>query len=687
MNIIRWFLNRTRQYINYGRDQFNFENFSGSFFVQQPEAARPGNERDLLKGVKEEVDSRLTQSLHNRELIHQTKQMQSEQVNRFWDAEVKIVSKPTETLSPQTSILEVFKRPEVAGKLLILGNPGVGKTTTMLDLASSLINKAIQDINEPIPVLLNLSSWKHPRQSMSAWLVEELNSIYGVGRNLGKQWINAKKLLPLLDGLDEVKLEHQAACVRALNHWLQSESRPRHLVVCSRREEYEKVIRGRWQDIEAREEETRLHLNGAILLKTLSDEQIKEYLERVDLADLWQVLQRNATVNNINTSTRELNLLELMRTPLFLSFLVFISLNNDEFYSPTRQNMISINTQRQQLFDAYWGAAMKQTLVRPEQEEEGIKSRTYGKRKPPSKAQTRRWLVYLAQQLQRESQTEFLIEKMQPDWLAMPRQKNTYNFFCFLISILILLLFLSPKILSFGPIILLYYVWTVQIGTPPYLLISILNNLQIFRRLNIQKQEIKIFEIITWKWHSKEAKNHFIGGLIGGLISGLTGGLISGLIYALIGGLMAGLLGGLLGGLSGLEVDIKRRPNQGICKSVINTLIITSIGGLSGGLIGVLTDRQSVGLLIAGLIGGSYGGIVGGSMGLFFFGGQAAIQHLALRLTLYTSRFIPWNYARFLNYCTERNFLQRVGGRYRFIHKLLQDHFAEMPIETRVNRE
>jgi hypothetical protein len=34
------------------------------------------------------------------------------------------------------------------------------------------------------------------------------------------------------------------------------------------------------------------------------------------------------------------------------------------------------------------------------------------------------------------------------------------------------------------------------------------------------------------------------------------------------------------------------------------------------------------------------------------------------------------NYARFLDYCTERLFLQRVGGRYRFIHKMLQDHFA-----------
>jgi len=41
--------------------------------------------------------------------------------------------------------------------------------------------------------------------------------------------------------------------------------------------------------------------------------------------------------------------------------------------------------------------------------------------------------------------------------------------------------------------------------------------------------------------------------------------------------------------------------------------------------------------------------------------------------------FTLLHYARFLNYCTELTLLQRVGGRYRFIHKLLQDHLAHMP--------
>jgi len=36
----------------------------------------------------------------------------------------------------------------------------------------------------------------------------------------------------------------------------------------------------------------------------------------------------------------------------------------------------------------------------------------------------------------------------------------------------------------------------------------------------------------------------------------------------------------------------------------------------------------------------------------------------------------PWRYVRFLNYATNQLLLQRVGGRYRFLHVLLRDHFA-----------
>jgi hypothetical protein len=67
--------------------------------------------------------------------------------------------------------------------------------------------------------------------------------------------------------------------------------------------------------------------------------------------------------------------------------------------------------------------------------------------------------------------------------------------------------------------------------------------------------------------------------------------------------------------------------------------------------------------------------------------GAAWIQHFTLRFIIWCRGVIPWHYARFLDYATERMFLQRVGGRYRFIHDLLRDHFAAIqPKQVRNGR-
>jgi hypothetical protein len=48
---------------------------------------------------------------------------------------------------------------------------------------------------------------------------------------------------------------------------------------------------------------------------------------------------------------------------------------------------------------------------------------------------------------------------------------------------------------------------------------------------------------------------------------------------------------------------------------------------------------------------------------------------------LYRLGYAPWNYTRFLKYATDRLFLQKVGGGYIFVHRMLMEHFAAMPLE------
>jgi predicted NACHT family NTPase len=123
-----------------GGDIWNF--FLGQQTASVGDPARPQNQCILLAEVKNEVTARLKQSLHNAVLINLGKELQPQQVKRPWDAEIKIGDKPPEPLADTTSILEVFDGSAIAGKLLILGEPGSGKTTTALELAQVLVKRA-----------------------------------------------------------------------------------------------------------------------------------------------------------------------------------------------------------------------------------------------------------------------------------------------------------------------------------------------------------------------------------------------------------------------------------------------------------------------------------------------------------------------------------------------------------------
>lgn len=126
----------------------------------------------------------------------------------------------------------------------------------------------------------------------------------------------------------------------------------------------------------------------------------------------------------------------------------------------------------------------------------------------------------------------------------------------------------------------------------------------------------------------------------------------------------------------------KTMPNQGVWKSAHNAGIFTLIFGLVGGLTGWLLDiwlDNLLGSLNHSVTGTLMGGLAGGMMG----GASACLRHFSLRFRLYQMGHIPWNYARFLDYAAERLFLQKVGGGYIFIHRMLLEHFAQMTLEQK----
>jgi predicted NACHT family NTPase len=730
-----------------GGDIINF------FFRQQTTTpvgnpARPKNERILLAAVKEEVTSRLRQSLHNAVLINLGKESQPQQVKRPWDAEIKIGQKPPAPLLDTTTILEVFDSEEVAGKLLILGAPGSGKTTTQLELAQELIKRAEEQPDYPVPVLFNLSSWQVERPRLQNWLISELKSKYGIRPSISKQWLESHQLLPMLDGLDEVSLHQQSFCVKAINRFIESENRPLYLVVCSRLENYNAYTK-------------LLHLNGAICLQELKNSQIKVFLENVDQTEFWNLIQNDTVVLN------------LVSNPLLLSVACLVFPQNS---ASDWQQITSNENCLQRLLDAYTHQMFTRTLRQNPSEQESM----------PGIKETSAKLSWLAQNMQEQFHSDFLIEEMQPSLLKKSFSRLLYRLILVIICgiigqaiswiiiflIIVLNLAFEDKkdnkkahISSFGDIKDIIeqdlgkaeeyltnansskWVFTILIfafcgiaSASSYcnslldfsnlnlINFSNINQIKLFclsldglfnisgfiigsvAGFNIGFKNIETIEYLKFPTTPQEFKR-FSKGFFNGFTYGFKSGIFRGRymvagcftflsvialiiaipiaigtgnlsviltallvplfisILGLVLGLSIGLVrGSILGIIQALRVDVtsKLYPNQGIKESAKNSIFI-----------GVI-------LIVALCIPFFSNALVSWILAIYFlpitdgFGGLACIQHLALRITLWQSGYIPWNYARFLDYCTERLFLQRVGGRYRFIHKLLQDHFAEM---------
>ena len=659
----------------------NIENFN---FQGSPQNSRPRSERLLLQQVQAEVSSRLSQSLHNQVFINLGKEEQLQQVKRPWDFEVKLGSQVNAKLDSDTTILDVFERDDIQGRLLILGKPGSGKTTTLLDLAQSLIKRASSNSDEPIPVLVGLSSWATKQQQIPEWLVEELKTKYGVRKDIGKQWLDGQKILPLFDGLDEVKSDSQKACIESLNRWIgcQTEaSTPGQLVICSRIEEYELI-------------ETQLQMNGAICLTELSEKQIKEYLESIEKHHIWSSVRQNQTIQ------------ELVRAPLFLSMIIIA----DQVAPDGLQTVQGTDTAQTWLIDIYI-------------------SEMLGRAKNYNRRQMRSWLIWISQQMEREQQTEFLVEKIQPSWLYSAKRKRIYQLLVMLSVGLTfgfgegLILLLVDGLLegftvglvdgitfglidgiTFGLIVRLNdgllgglifgmifgLVGNISNGMSSGLTNAILFGLEFSLLARLNKgligglTEIIPLESLSWSW--QEAKRGMFGGVVFILFFMLLDlfvnppedmeSIFMELSLVLIVGPFLGLflspIFSLLTGFVSYEVEEKIFINQGIVKSLQSGLIRFFTFGLIFGLF-----SWSIAGIRDGLVFGTTFGLVG-ALGK---GLGVGVKHFVLRLVLSANGLSPWNYARFLTCCSNCLILQQVGGRFRFIHKQLQEHFAAMPLE------
>jgi hypothetical protein len=111
------------------------------------------------------------------------------------------------------------------GRLVVLGEPGAGKTTLMIRLVLDIIKQRAS--GDPVPVLVPVSSWDPKAQPLNKWLVGRLTLDHpwladpappgSDEPTCAEALLAAHLIMPILDGLDEIADDARSAAISAIN--------------------------------------------------------------------------------------------------------------------------------------------------------------------------------------------------------------------------------------------------------------------------------------------------------------------------------------------------------------------------------------------------------------------------------------------------------------------------------------
>lgn len=642
-------------------------------------------------------------------------------VEHPWEQVLHVPDREARAVPDGRPVLDVFD--DVGQKLLVLGAPGTGKTTTLLHLARQLLQRDAADPTRPVPVVFNLATWTRGRP-LDVWLTAELRARYGWAEPQGRAWVGARRLLLLLDGLDEVPEPDRAACVAAINAFGEAYG-VSGLAVCCRLAEYEALVATG----------VRLKLGGAVTLRPLTPGQVDAYLDRYGprLAALRAVVREDGELRH------------LAETPLILNVmtLAYAGLSEADLHDPA---LDTVEERRDHLFQTYVDRMFERR----------------GKRASPwTRAETVGWLGVLAREMRARHTSLFAVESLQPDWLPRPH-RWAYALLTRGMAGLVLGVLLSAAVLisverpslglfsvfgraiwmsglagllagawdgfrlgdrppATGPLavalraagLLVTYGLAFTILTVLFGVVRSAEALQVafgtgmvfglwFALFFSSKgagrgagDDIRPAERLEWSWPDARS------GLMRGLLAGVGLGIVVVVAWAFIGarsGLLRSVsdwagatvgfvvLGvavclpvfGVVGGLRPRRHEDKDRPNAGIRLSIRSALRVSlyamPVATLAVGMVLTIYDLgDGLAPPWRAVLGG--GLLVGAVIGVWY-GGVEALRHYGLRLMLRASGRAPLRVVRLLDHAVALVFLRRAGGSYLFVHRFLLDHFA-----------
>ncbi|MCU1666164.1 MAG: hypothetical protein JWR58_6229 [Pseudonocardia sp.] len=271
-------------------------------------------------------------------------------------------------------------------QLVVLGEPGAGKSVLAILLTLGLLAEPLPA--EPIPVLLPLASWNPHREHLHRWLARRLVEEYpalanrsAYGRDAATRLVLEGRVVPVLDGLDEMPPALHAAAIDALD---QAVAGGRPLVVTCRSTDYELAVN---------QAGSMLARAAVVEIEPVEvDDAIAFLTARRRLGETrWQPVVDHLRRNPAGV------LAQALRTPLM------VDLARTAYAHPGSNPVDLCDTTRfpdrgtieGHLLDAYLPAVYRQAPAPPAQDDRPTAARSYD----PNQAE--RWLTFLAQHTHR----------------------------------------------------------------------------------------------------------------------------------------------------------------------------------------------------------------------------------------------------------------------------------------------
>jgi hypothetical protein len=560
-------------------------------------------------------------------------------------------------VSSNVSLLQLYRQKQ---SLLVLGEPGAGKTTFLLQLAVQVLSNNESGL-EQMPVIAPVSTWERRKKSMRkgspsdqllSWLINLFEEIYKIPDSLGLNWLKNGYLILLLDGLDEIKdSSERSSFLVAMNEYVVRYSS--NVVLSCRVAEYKAI------GLQAK-------LEQAVIIEPLSPTDVLKFIERQGVAyrDLAESLSHDE------------ELLKLCTSPLFLNMVMFTyPLQLPGQVIPPPDSQISM---RAWLLRGYVNEQFKQALLR---EDPGLLPFIGLNRQRSIK-----WLAWLSENLTEHSQADFLLERMRPNWLP--------KIGAFIVRLCQTLLLLSIALLGFHS------------GTVGLVFIVILVPVSIFLGFNYFPTSMDV------RWSVKTAFVKWRSQLVIAVYGSLLGLIVivtsvSPLITRfqiwpfgfeanryvtgiVIGAMIGEITGIILTGFTATITESKRRPYDSIISSLwtgswVFILACAAIIFFTFAIYKVAGSEQYLfsptRYYVLNLSSPAWNQVIHLSVFYslafaYFCGWGFVLLHAILRLCIWAWGVGPSRYVRWLNAMVGLRLIYRSGAGFVFMHRILQEVFS-----------